>query len=123
MLNCFSYVLTLPGVLARTPSCATFALLALVYILVTRKVLKVLKLMDHRVPWKSEKWRKDSIVKRMSIKGGKLQRKARSFSIRIRESAFPSNKSDGLLDLFDQNGCLMKLNKKSNVSFNAFMCC
>ncbi len=130
MLNCFSYVLALQGVLAKTPSSAVLVLLALVCILVSYTMLKVWYLMTKRVPWTSypgqkgaEKWRKQSIVKRMHKKRRVLQRRAKSFSSRIRESAFPSNQSDGLMKLFDENDNLTKLLQKPDVSFNAFMCC
>ncbi len=113
MLKFISYVPTLH-------SSEVLVLIALIYVLVFYKTYSACRIMFKRVIWKpfpceteGREWRKQSVVKKLGKRKTKLQNRARSFSIRIRDSAFPSNRTDGMRNIFE----------KRNVSFNTLMWC
>ncbi len=101
-------------------SSEVLALIALIYVLVFYKFYTVCNIMSKRVIWKcypcetkDKRRRKQSIVKEIGNRKAKLQNRARSFSMRIRDSAFPSDRTDDLRKIFE----------KHDVSFNALMWC
>eukprot|EP01084_Bolivina_argentea_P208496 355445_1 len=102
MLKFISYVPTLH-------SSEVLVLIALIYVLVFYKTYSACRIMFKRVIWKpfpceteGREWRKQSVVKKLGKRKTKLQNRARSFSIRIRDSAFPSNRTDGVRNIFEK---------------------
>ncbi len=120
MIHYFSYLLPLQGGLPTCLSSVIYAFIVLVLILLFFRALNARHVIAKNVEWKycpsrkdGETSRRHSIVKRMNEKKEKLQRRAKSFSHRIRESSFPSNESDGFMKSFEL---------PPDVSFNAFIC-